>query len=179
MASITITEGLAELKTIDSRLEKKRQAVFDYLYRQELIKDPLAKDGGSVAFVRSERDAIRDLEERKVAIRRAIAKANDRTEVTVGGTTRTIAEWLTFRRDVAAGRKKFLADIRARLSQVRKDAQQKGLSVAAAGEAQKDSDIVVNLNEKALATETEDLESVLGTLDGQLSLKNATVTIDV
>lgn len=41
-----ITEALAELKTLNKRVEKKKEYVKAYLYRQEGLKDPLEKDGG-------------------------------------------------------------------------------------------------------------------------------------
>lgn len=177
---MTITEALAEVKTISKRIAKKRESVMGFLWRQERIKDPLEKEGGSRSFIEKERHAIRDLENRIIAIRRAIQKANDSTSVTILDQTRTISEWLTFRREVAQGQQQFLASIRAGVNQVRKEAQQKGLSIAATKEAvTSDNDIVVNVNEQQLASEIEKLEETLGALDGQLSLKNATVMVDV
>jgi hypothetical protein len=41
------------------------------------------------------------------------------------------------------------------------------------------SDFVVNVNERELADHIEELENTLGVLDGQLSLKNATILIDL
>lgn len=40
-------------------------------------------------------------------------------------------------------------------------------------------DIRVNVSENDLAKDLEQMETILGTLDGQLSLKNATVVIEV
>ena len=54
-----------------------------------------------------------------------------------------------------------------------------GCSTGAGQEAAGSDDIVVNINEKELAEQAEALEEVLGSLDGQLSLKNATIYIDV
>src|SRR5215831_611359 len=101
MAQITITEALAELKTIDKRIEKKREFVLSYLLRQEMFKDPLEKDGGSVSAIRREMQSIVDLEERRITIRRAVQQANERNSVMVGKQTRTIADWLVWRREVA------------------------------------------------------------------------------
>ncbi len=39
------------------------------------------------------------------------------------------------------------------------------------------TDLLVNIDETALAREIEQFEDTFGQLDGQLSLKNATVTI--
>lgn len=69
MAKSTITEALAELKTINARLETRRQNVGQYLMRDARLKDPLETDGGSVEYVTRERQAIKDLEERIVQIR--------------------------------------------------------------------------------------------------------------
>lgn len=74
LAKLTLTEALAELKTIDKRIVTKQNNILTYAARQDLIKDPLEKDGGSVKFVKEEKQGMNDLETRKVAIRRAIAK---------------------------------------------------------------------------------------------------------
>lgn len=46
--------------------------------------------------------------------------------------------------------------------------------VSNADQASGDKDVVVNISEDELAKESEKLEEMLGALDGQLSLKNAT-----
>lgn len=179
---MTITEALAELKTIQKRLEKKREFVGSYLAQHHGIKDPLEKDGGSVEVVRRERQAISDLELRIVAIRTSIQKVNQQTPITVEGITRTIAEWLTWRKEVASGAQAFIEKMRRSILQARTQAQQKGYAVVSATVAMGASDpmdVVVNVDEGELAKQAEQLETILGTLDGQLSLKNATVLIDV
>lgn len=177
--ALTITEALAEIKTIDKRLEKKREAVAGNLARPERLKDPLEKQGGSVNFVKAERQSIRDLEERKVAIRRAINQANQNKTVVIGDQSRSVADWLVWRREVSPNLQRFLVTVRTRLDAVRRDAQNKGANLVAQGEAKTDNDIIVHVNEKELAAEIEAIETILGTLDGKLSLHNATVTIDV
>lgn len=176
--NITITEALAEIKTIGKRLDKKRQNVLLYLARQEGIKDPLEKEGGSAAFVAAERQSIADLGSRIVDLRRGIQKANEATSVTLGGKTRTIADWLIWRRDVAASEGSFLAQIRQQLNAVRDQARKNGSGVvASSAEANTPADFVVNVNEQDLASQIEAHEEILGQLDGQLSLKNATTPI--
>lgn len=179
MKIITITEALAELKTLDKRIEKKRASVGGYLIRQEKFKDPLAAQGGSEAFVKAERQSIADLEENIITIRSAIQKANFETDVTINGVTRTVTDWLSWRRDVAPKQATFLGRLRATIDDMRKKAAGINAQVVGAGEAKSPEDVIVNLDEKALAEETERLETTLGYLDGQLSLKNATVTISV
>jgi hypothetical protein len=179
MAQITITEALAELKTIDKRIEKKREFVLSYLLRQEMFKDPLEKDGGSAAAIRRELQSIHDLEERKIAIRRAINAANEAASITTGGQTRTIADWLVWRREVAPKLSQFLASLRSRIEQARQEAARKGASLTTSAETARPNDVVVNINEQELARQIETLEEALGHLDGQLSLKNATLMIEV
>ncbi len=177
---MTITEALAELKTMQKRIEKKREYVSMFLVRQDGIKDPLEKDGGSVEVLRRERQAIADLETRHVAIRTAIQKVNQSTPITVADVTKTIAEWLTWRKEIATPSQRFIDKMRGAVNGARQQAQQKGWGVVAAGQpAAQPSDLVVNVDEAALAADAERFETILGTLDGQLSLKNATVMIEV
>lgn len=180
--SITITEALAEIKTIIKRIAKRRDGIYAYLTRAENLKDPLEKDGGSAEFIKRERQAIADLEARIVALREGIAAANDATKVTINGVTRTISQWLTWRRDVAPNQQSHLALMRARIQQARDQAKRSGATVIAAaaavsGSESKPGDWVVNVDETALAAEIDAMEDTLGQLDGQLSLKNATTQI--
>lgn len=183
MPAITITEALAELQTIGKRLAKKQDYVAQYLARPEGLKDPLEKSGGTQEVLRREVQAIKDLALRHLAIRIAIQRSNQVTSITAGEQKMTVAEWLTWRKEVAPTLQQFNARLRQTLEQTRRTAQQRGAavvsaSVSVAGEA-KPTDFVVNLDEAQLNEEAEYLETVLGTLDGQLSLRNATVTIEV
>jgi len=177
VAQSTITEALAELKTIDKRIEKKREFVLTFLLRQEVFRDPLEKEGGAALAIRRELQSIRDLEERKVAIRRAIQQTNQTTSLTVGKESRTIADWLVWRREVAPVRSQFLASIRTKIDQSRHEAARRSTG-SSAGADGAPSDVVININEQELAQEIESMEEALGKLDGQLSLKNATLLID-
>lgn len=176
---MTITEALAELKTIAKRVEKKRETIGAYLMRQEAFKDPLEKDGGSAVMIQRERQAITDLGARHVAIRMAIQRANQVTPITVEGETKMLAEWLTWRKEIAPSLQSHIRTLRAAIDNVRKQALQKGAAVLNAGAEAKPADVLVNIDEAALATEAERVEAILGGLDGQLSLKNATVLLDV
>lgn len=177
--ALTITEALAELKTIDKRMEKKQEFILAYLYRQDALKDPLERDGGSVAAIARERQSLADLAVRKVVIRRAIQDANATNQITVGKVTQPIADWLVWRRDVAPMQQRLLVALRNQINAIRADAQRKGLTVSSEGQTSRPQDFIVNINESELAKEQEALEEVLGTLDGLLSLKNATITVEV
>lgn len=179
MAQMTITEALAELKTIGKRMEKKREFVLNNLYRQDMVKDPLEKDGGTFRVIAGERQAIADLEERTIRIRAAIAEANRDNSISIEGTTRTIADWLSWRRDVAAGQGEFIKNIVNACVAMRDKAMKSGLQVNPSGETVRPVDIVLNVDERALSQEGERMVGILGALDGQLSLKNATIVVTV
>lgn len=175
---ITITEALAEIKTIGKRVEKKYEFIFTNLARQEGAKDPLERDGGSTAVLMREKQSIADLHALVIDLRRGIQRANDETKVTINDQTRTISEWLIWRRDVAPKRKEFFAKVTNGLKGLRENAKRQGVNViASVGASQSPTDIVVNISEGDLAAEIERFEDTLGQLDGQLSLKNATVMI--
>ena len=178
-AMLTVTEALAEIKTIGKRIAKKREFVVGFLFRQERMKDPLEKEGGSRSAIERERQSIHDLEQRIVDLRRGIATVNATTDITVATRTMSIADWLTWRREVASGERDFVARMISTVQGVRKEAIQKGLQIVTGGDASTLDDVVVNVDEQGLAMEAEQIEEILGTLDGLLSLKNATVTIDV
>lgn len=177
---LTITEALAEVKTIGKRIAKKREFIGGYLVRQDKLKDPLVNEGGSAAAIAREQQAVDDLESRIVAIRRAIADANARTEITLHGVTRTISDWLTWRREVAPARQAFNQKARGTLAQLRLEAQRKGVALRGSEvEVTDPNDLIVNVSEVELSKEAETMEHILGDLDGQLSLKNATTFVDV
>jgi len=184
MSTLTLTEALAEIKTIGKRIGKKQEYARVLIARDERIRDPLEKQGGSVAGLTAELQSIRDLEERIVTLRTRIQAANHRIAVTVQGEVRSLMEWLTWRKEVAPLRRQFISAMIGQIAQVRKEAQQKGMVVAAAAAVHSSGDgkatqILVNLDEAQLNADAERLELVLGELDGQLSLKNATETIEV
>jgi len=178
VSALTITEALSEIKTIKARIAKKQEAILRFLARDGRLRDPLESVGGSSVFVRGERQSIADLEQRIVSLRTAIQQANQSTTLTLGGRTRSVAEWLNWRRDVAGTAKTFLSQIVGQLSQLRQQAPRQG-QVVSDRDTGSPNEIVVALNEQELAKQIESLEEILGNLDGKLSLLNATVTLDV
>ena len=163
MSKITITEALAEIRTIEKRLQKKREFILQFLHRQEALKDPLVQNGGSVKAIERERQAIGDLEERIVTIRRAVSIQNEETEVVVANISRSIADWLVWRRDVAPGQQQFLVTLIQNLNQTRREAMQKGLAVVTtADSATRPQDVVVNISEQELASMLKEYHSLRG-----------------
>jgi hypothetical protein len=181
MSKMTITEALAELKTINKRLQTKRQNTMNYVARDIRAKDPLEREGGSVAFLIRERQGIADLEKRIVAIRTAIQHSNLETRASIGGHDMSVAEWLTWRREVSTSSREYLSLLIANIKGLRDKMQKEGrMLVSAQAEASGGpADVVVHLNEKELLEELEVFDVVLGELDGRLSLLNATTTIEL
>lgn len=176
--SLTITEALAEIKTIDKRIEKKREYITQYIARQEGAKDPLEKDGGSVEVIRRETQAINDLYNRLINLRTGIQRTNNATEVTIGTNTMTISEWLVWRREIAPPTRTYLHKLRQSFHTLRDQTRRQGVQLVSPGNTgEKPTDVIVNIDEATLAKEIEAMEETLGALDGQLSLKNATVQI--
>ena len=178
--AMTITEALADLKTIGKRIAKKESLVQTLLTRVDGLKDPMEKQGGSVTIIQNELQGISDLESRHLSIRMAIQKSNQVTEITIMGVTRTVAEWLTWRKEIYPNLNNRLLQNGRLITNARIQASRTGGQVVPAGqENTKPQDVVVNVDEKKMAQIAEDLETMIGTLDGQLSLRNATTTIDV
>lgn len=176
---MTITEALAELKTIEKRIASKQQFVREYAFRLETLKDPFEKEGGSEKRVSEEMQSMADLEARAVALRRAIQSANEQTVISLGGTEMTIADWLVWRREVAPGRERFLFEIRQRLIGARDAVRKQNVSWGNNPVPEKPIDIFVSVNEDQISKDLENIKTILGELDGQLSLKNATVMVEV
>lgn len=178
MSKLTITEALAEIKTIEKRVAKKKEAILPHIYRPQALRDPHEASGGSAEYIKREMQAAQDLQERVVTLRRAIATANDETNVMIAGEDRPIADWLIWRREVLPKKKALLRDIQGRVIAMRQEAQNKGINVVDKSGAGYE-DVIVNINEADLASEIEKLEEIEGTLDGQLSLKNATTFVKI
>ena len=175
---ITITEALAELKTISKRLASKRQFIVQNSVRHGVLRDPFEKGGSTQAEqIGRERQAHNDLMARWVSIRDGIAKANAETRLVVEGVNRTVAEWLIWRREFADDEHRLLAQMQGAAQQIRKEIADK--FGAAEGQSDERMQAVVNFDEAAVSEEAERIESILGRLDGALSLHNARTSIEV
>ena len=174
---ITITEALQEVKTLIKRIEKKQEFIRGFLWRQNHLRDPHEKDGGSRDLIKKERQAIKDLENNIIDLRRGIATANAQNNITVCGETMSIADWIVWRREIATGRREFLKQLQSRIQNARLQALHNGVSVVDTDSKVSVSELIINIDEKELADELEKIVEIMSTLDGQLSLKNSTVKI--
>lgn len=175
----TITEALAEIKTIQKRIVKKQDAISQYLVRDVRLKDPLASQGGAVTFIAQERQAVGDLRKRVVAIRTAIQRKNLEASLTVQGVTQTVTEWLVWRRECAKDEGGFMSAMLRGIAEVRTKLAKEGRKMVSAEVEAGDTDVVISLDEKDLHAAAEKHEQILGELDGKLSLLNATTTLEI
>lgn len=175
---LTLTEALQETKTLKERVEKKRNRLTSYLCRTAVMRDRLEEEGGEAEFLSRELQAIRDLETRFLNVKHAIMVANSQTLVTVEGVTRTIEDWLNWKREIAPARKTFLEAVLRHIESLRQrfETDRRSL-VGKEGIDPRSFDLVVNLDEKATRQELEAIEAILGALDAKLSVKNATTTL--
>ena len=120
-----------------------------------------------------------DLQARVMKIRAAIQKSNLENTITISGYTKSISEWLTWRKEVAPNHLSFLNSLFTNIQNVRKQALQRGAQIVKGTEQEGLNDLIVNLDETVLQKERDDVQKILGELDGQLSLKNATINIEV
>jgi hypothetical protein len=174
---MTVSEALSEIKLLSKRIADKRDFIHKSLGRPEFAKDPFAAQGGAPELLRREFQAMTDLEERIITLRLAILTSNATTTVAVQGEHRTIQAWLTARREVLPQRRQFINGLLTEISTTRANAQKQGNQVVAAGAAQKETDLILHVDEAALYTEREQIDVILGELDGRLSQSNATVQI--
>ena len=176
---MTITEALAEIKTINARILKRLETAVPYLLRDSRIRDPLEKDGGSASFIASEMQAVADLRTRAILLRTSIQKINLEKAISVNGDTRTVSEWLTWRREHSATQKSFVENLIRSIGNAREKFRKEGGVTALQNRPSgvPEGELVVNLDERWILSEQDRLEKSLGDLDGQLSLFNARTEI--
>lgn len=178
MTKITITEALSELNLIKKKVDKKRGNILGILVTAKHIKDPLESVGGAIAFIKSENQAIDDLNSRYIKLKGAIAKANIDNAITINGFTKNIHDWLIWKRDIAKLDISFYEN-------VYKDVKQRMDQFAKQPSIYKDEKDVTHLIEPLSNVDqgwylkkAEELTEVFEKLDGQLSLKNATIVVE-
>ena len=176
----TITEALSELKLIIKKIDQKQSFINQHIARQDAMKDPLTADGGQAEVIKRERQAVADLGVRLVRIRTRINEANASNTVTIEGVSKTVAEWLVWRREFAPIISRINNGISSTIRNYRAQAQAKGVSVRSSDESTTSlNDLIINVNEVELAREMEVHETIMQRLDGQLSLFNATTQINI
>lgn len=164
MPVLTLSEALAQIDLLRRRSEQKQRFIEAHLLREERLRDVLAADGGTEAVLHRELESLARLRERHVLLRRLIQQAYAGASLTIGDVTRSVADWLAWKREVVTRRRMFLKQLLEEIRSTRATVR---------------VPVVVHLDEQQLASEAEKLEQVAGQFEGQLQLKNATLTITV
>jgi len=175
---MTITEALAEIKTIGKRIAKKRDFVTSNLVLQGAFRDPMEREGGMRKAVKETLQSIADLESRVVKIRSAITRQNAATLLTIGGVTQTIEQWLIWRREISEGQGAFWRTMTKSIENVRQDVSRKGFTLVDKETPQEPHEVTFMVSPLEVANIVDAHELTLGELDGKLSLLNATTFIE-
>lgn len=179
-AKTTITEALAELKTLDKRIESTRDFILRYGIRQGSTIDPLADEGGSDAEIPRRMQSLSDLLQRKVDIRTAINAVNATTTLEVAGIKRTVAEWIVWRREAFKQELDAYQRLQQQITAARKDCANKNLTIREDGQQPtKVTEVSCFIKEGQIQKNIERLTTIESTLDGQLSRINATTTVEI
>jgi hypothetical protein len=179
---ITITEALSEINLIKKKVTGKRAQIQQMLIRATHIPDVYEKEGGSKAFIEREMQAIADLNLRLIRIRSEISHANLETQITLSEgaftLTQSIHDWLIWKRELVKEQLQFVNSVNTTVK-LHID------SVSKQPQVYKDEEgnihlvkSEVNIHYPSWVAQQASLNALFEKLDGQLSLKNATVTID-
>ena len=180
---VSITEALAEAnngKLIDKKIASESQFVQQFIFRQEAVLDRLTKDGGEDKVVRGKMQSIDDLFERKIRILSAIKEANSNNTITINNQSRTIEQWLIIKQYIATPKMQYIRGLIQKIDEARNLAQRSGGQVIDGKvPAQFSGNVIVNVDETKLRDELTKLQETMDILDGQLSLKNATIQVEI
>lgn len=176
---MTITEALAEIKLLNDKIAKKRSFVLDNLVRIKQLPDALASQGGTQTVITSEVQAINDLETRLIKVRTAIMLANLVNTAECSGHTKSLYAWLVWKREVSTSKRNFFEQIyshtKRKIDDLQKNPQvlQNETGVKALVEPE------TSLPYMEYANKYSEVSEMLNKLDGVLSLKNATVLVEL
>lgn len=178
---MTITEALSEINLIKKRLADKRTMIQGMLIQAEHLADPYEKESGSSVVIQREMQAMSDLQTRLITLRKGISRANLETEVTIKEgdvvMTQSLHDWLIWKREVIHEHMSFLAatngKVKAYIEQASRTPQ---VFKDDAGNVHLLKH-KINVDYPAWQRSLSAVSAILEKLDGQLSLKNATVLV--
>ncbi len=175
MATImTLTEALAAYKLTLKKIDDKTRTISHYTVRDERLVDPLTKSGStSEKYIATERQAITDLTKYAISLKAAIAARNKEVMVNMGALGKmTLEEAIIWRRDIYP---KITSLHNGMLTQARK-ARDGAITTRP---DQQVPNIVVNFDEKEVMEALTQYQDAHDKMDTQLSILNATTTVEV
>jgi hypothetical protein len=178
--TLTITEALAEIKLIPKKIAKKLDFIREHSLTYNNQPDPLKATGGREKHIKEYKQAITDLIRNYEIIRQKIMEANLKESVTILGETKTIYEWLVWKRETYTTQLNVAKLYQGVEAEIKRLATRPELYKK---EGWKEGDLPTfvtvkpNINIEAYRKEVEKWDDIYNKLDGKLSLKNATITI--
>src|SRR5574340_615341 len=182
METMKITQALAEIKLAGRKIESSTEFVLKNVKRDDRLRDPFEKEKVTQEqMVNRELQSIEDNEKRIVALRTAINKANIENSITIEGVTKTIAEWIIWRRDILPGIEDRLHKINRQLEVTPSNSAVMAELLRGRQDAKSQDVInyVFNVSEKNLLEKTQTIQAIAEKLDGMLSLVNANIDITI
>lgn len=178
-STMTITEALSEVNLISKKIDSKKPVILMNAIRNEHLPDPYEKEGGSSEMVKREWQSLSDLSRRLEKVRAAISQANLANTIRIDETEKTIHDWLVWKRETQKWSQEFISQV---LNQVKQNQGQ----FERAPQVFKDQDgtvkllkLTVNVDIPEWQRRLENNVELTEKLDGQLSLKNATITVTI
>jgi len=179
MEKITITEALSEINLIKKKVITKQSKIECALIRAEHLPDPFLTEGGSEEMIKREYQGLRDLNRRLQTIRAKISLANLSNEITVEDETRSIHDWLIWKREISADQIKFTHRVHTAIAGHMKTAGTQPQVFKDAEDKVKLVQYKVNIDYAEWLQRHTVLSEKLEKLDGKLSLKNATIVLEI
>jgi len=178
----TISEAMAELKLIDKKVQKKIEFIKSNCVSYDHVADPYKPEGGRTQIIKQEEQAIKDLLERYESIREKIMEANLLNKVVISNITKSIYGWLIWRKEIKTKQTELYGmytEVEGKIKQLVTQPQlvkKEDKDGNVAGELMKATS---NIKLDEYRKELEKISDTFETLDGVLSLKNATIFIEV
>lgn len=149
------------------------------MVRFSIEEDKFSKDGGAEKVLTSELQSIENLNLNLIKIRSAIMKANLENNIVIDGASLPIYSWLVWRKEVFNVLQRTYEDIwektkqevdkSMRTPQVVKDNEGKVIELAR---------VIPNMNHVECQKIFQKISETNDSLDGKLSLANATIVIE-
>lgn len=179
MEKLTITEALSECKLIAKKIESANKSFLSSLTRFEHENDIHEKQGGSVVYLQRQIQSAQDNAGRLERIRRAVAASNANNKIEVLGESKTVTEWLAWRKELSSAQKSVLSSAINIINSKKAEVAQRPSFYKMDKDAEpRLARLVVNAELEPLENKLLNLVEIEEKLDGQLSLKNATTTIE-
>jgi hypothetical protein len=160
---MTIIEARSEIKMLHLMIAAHRAFITKHLFRPASDTDPFAEDeGGEEGVVERQLQAVTDMEEEIIALRRAVVAASNKAQLTMEGRTMSLADWEFWRREIAPKRLSHGGEMVDRFETI----------------IIKKAALIFNVSEAYAVDLTNELGQILCLLDGQLAVKNATTFIE-